>query len=160
MGHSWDVHGKWWKIHMWMVLNDVFSWDLMILYGGVLSHGGTSSYHPFVLEDVPWNKPSSYWGTPISGNPAKKVDDMLRLTLSAKLLVWGIFVVVFLWNPCCYWRFAEAWKCWQDLVVRLPFLVIIRIPCFDYTSLAGVKSLLCFNHWDDWLRWFIFFGIG
>ena len=36
--------------------------------GGFLSHRGTPSHHPFRC-DFPWNKPSSYWGSPIYGNP-------------------------------------------------------------------------------------------
>ena len=44
------------------------------LHGGVLKwfYGGSPSYHPFIDRDFPWNKPStsSYWGTPIDGNPS------------------------------------------------------------------------------------------
>ena len=35
-------------------------------YGGFRSHGGTAKSS--ILWDVPWNTPSSYWGTPILGH--------------------------------------------------------------------------------------------
>ena len=70
---SFPYHVKWQgelggtAIFLFIVLKPLVTWESprkKLHTGGFLSHG-TPSYLPVM--DFPWNKPSSYWGTPIYG---------------------------------------------------------------------------------------------
>ena len=77
-------------------------WTSTFLNGGFLGHRGTPSHHLlldgiYIIWDFPWNKPSSYGGSPCIRKPPNNdfVGDSLLLNMTIEILV--IYPAITIW---------------------------------------------------------------